>query len=388
MYNRHAVEIISSAELCNSAQAITGALGGMNVEQKADRRDYLNMLDRPAFVARDGVIEQANEAALHCFLTPGTEVENLLLSGKEELSNLKAGSLCLSICVNGITRDAAATIQEDGTFLFHLQDEEDGARFRVLALAAQQLRQPLSEAMGAASLLQEDWEPENEEQDHRMWEINRSLYRILRQVSNMTELSHLSSGIRGNRETTEGCSYFTEIFEKAAALAEHSGKKIIWSVPEKRFFLPLDRDRVERAVYNLLSNALRYTPKGGRIRISLEVGERVILVKILDKGEGLSAAVRENLFFRFRREPGLEDERSGLGLGLQLVYRVAALHGGTLMVCPGPEGGTMSVLTLGKNLPAGQPLRSPILRVDYSGERDHALVELSGELPSSLYETL
>lgn len=360
----------------------------MNVKQKADSNDYLNMLDRPAFIARDGVIELANEAALNCLLLPGNPVEPMLLSGKEELSSLTSGSLSLAISVNGMMRDAAVTIREDGSCLFCLQDAKDGERFRVLALAAQQMRRPLSEAMGAASLLQEEWEPENDRQDARMREINRSLYQMLRQLSNMTELSRLAVGVRDNQETTEGSSYFAELFEKAAALAEHTGKEISWSVPQKQFFLALDRDRVERAVYNLLSNALRYSPKGSVIRVSLEVEPRKILVKILDKGEGLSNAVLEDLFFRYRREPMPEDGRNGLGLGLQLVYRVAALHGGTLLVCPNPEGGTMSVMTLERKLPAVQPLRSPILRVDYSGERDHALVELSGELPSSLYETL
>lgn len=358
------------------------------MEQTVDQNPVLNMLERPAFLVREGRIIDANGAALQCFLTPGLELGPLLRTGLEELESIGQDTLCLSLLVAGQPRNAVARCDESGSLLFLLDDPEDGESFRALALAAQQLRKPLTEAMGAAALFQEDWESEDPDQTRYMAQINRGLYRILRQVTNMTELGQMNSGVLPRKETTEAAAFFGEIFEKASVLAREAQKEVTFEVPQKQIFISADQTRVERAVYNLLSNALRFTPRGGRIHLSLSETRRHVVIRVQDSGEGLSRAVRDTLFARYRREPGLEDERNGMGLGLQLVRRVAALHGGTLMVGPGKEGGTVAAMTLEKKQPGEQSLRSPILRVDYTGERDHALVELSGELPWNLYEEL
>lgn len=345
----------------------------------------LQMLEHPAFLARDGKIAEANAAAASCFLEPGKALAGLLRTGGEDLEGLHEGSLCLTLDLGTETRNAAARKMDDGSLLFLLDDPEEGEMFRALWLAAQQLRGPLSDAMNAAAAFQENLEEIPAQEQKELSALNRSLYRLLRQVGNMTEIGQLSSGTVSRKETTEVGAFFREIFEKACTLAKEAGKEVVFSVPSRQGFASLDRSRMERAAYNLVSNALRFTPKGGKIVLRLEEAGKRFLLSVQDNGDGLDRAVMANLFSRYRRTPGPEDQRNGLGLGLQLVRKTAAMHGGTLLVCPAEAGGTRAVLSFAKKAPGDASLSSPAFRLDYAGERDHALVELSGELPDDLY---
>ena len=111
----------------------------------------------------------------------------------------------------------------------------------------------------------------------------------------------------------------------------------------------------------------------------------MLYLTVQDTGTGIPEALRGSLFSRYQRQPAIEDGRFGLGLGLVLVRSAAAHHGGTVLV-DSPKGiGTRVTMTLAirQDIPKG--FRSPILRVDYSGERDHGLVELSDVLPAECY---
>ena len=99
-----------------------------------------------------------------------------------------------------------------------------------------------------------------------------------------------------------------------------------------------------------------------------------------------SQEIQQDLFSRYRRAPSVEDGRFGLGLGLLLVRQTAALHGGALLISEAPEGGTIAALSFRRNLPASGAFRSPMADLDYTGCRDHGLVELSRELPRDLYD--
>ncbi len=114
-----------------------------------------------------------------------------------------------------------------------------------------------------------------------------------------------------------------------------------------------DPDRLSQVVGNLLSNAMKFTPSGGRITVQLrEAGGHVVL-KVIDTGQGIPAALLPHVFDRFRQGDSSTTRRAGgLGLGLTLVREIVALHGGAVSASSaGQDRGSTFVVTL----PAAQP---------------------------------
>ena len=136
---------------------------------------------------------------------------------------------------------------------------------------------------------------------------------------------------------------------------------------------------------NLLSNAAKFTPRGGHIAASLTRQGRMLRLCIQDSGSGIADSVRGSVFRRYLRQPAIEDSRYGLGLGMVMIRAAASHHGGAVLIDRPPQGGTRVTVTLAIRQNPVSQLRSPLLKVDYAGERDHALIELSDVLPAEYY---
>jgi two-component system, OmpR family, sensor histidine kinase QseC len=102
-----------------------------------------------------------------------------------------------------------------------------------------------------------------------------------------------------------------------------------------------DGPALESLVRNLLDNALRYTPEGGRVHVALEHGEGIARLDVEDSGPGIAPEARQRVFERFHREPGNGVE--GSGLGLSIVREVLALHRGAVQLDDSPELGGLRV---------------------------------------------
>ena len=194
-----------------------------------------------------------------------------------------------------------------------------------------------------------------------------------------------AASVSSHQELIEITGVFREIFEKAGAMLESIGIRLDYRGPETTFYSLADIQELERAVLNLLSNAAKFTPQGGHIAASLTRQGRMLRLCIQDSGSGIADSVRGSVFRRYLRQPAIEDSRYGLGLGMVLVRSAAAHHGGAVLIdCP-PQGGTRVTVTLAIRQDPVSQLRSPLLKVDYAGERDHALIELSDVLPAEFY---
>ena len=112
-------------------------------------------------------------------------------------------------------------------------------------------------------------------------------------------------------------------------------------IPER---LPIEGDgaRLQQVVNNLVSNAIKYTPRKGIIRVTAVVGDAEAILSVSDNGRGIPPDQLESIFERFTQ---LDQRSEGLGVGLPLVRELVALHGGTVRVeSPGPgRGSTFTV---------------------------------------------
>lgn len=120
--------------------------------------------------------------------------------------------------------------------------------------------------------------------------------------------------------------------KKSIALeVEGGGEKLSGETDKNRLLLSHDRKWTEEAVYNLLDNAVKYTPEGGRVTLCVEKKEIFTEIHVRDTGKGIALERQAQIFTRFYREPEVQD-LEGLGIGLYLTRKIAELQGGYVEV--------------------------------------------------------
>lgn len=346
------------------------------MEQVKDSPGLLELLPHPGFLVQENIIVRVNASAAAMQVAVGTPIGELLDGCREDYEGFSGGCLYLTLSLSGALLGACALRMEAGD-VFLLDSGQEDAVLQSLALASRQLRLPLSNIMISAESLFSQL-PESPEAQEAAARLNRGLYQLLRLVGNMSDAD---SGLT-RRETLSIGGVFDEIFEKAGTLCQQAGFHLEYSGLKEDIYAIADRQQLERAVYNLLSNAMKFSPAGSTITAWLTRRGRKLCLQIQDAGEGILPA---DLFHRYLRQNTLEDSRFGMGLGMVLVRACAASHGGTVLVNTPEGGGTRVTMTLTLRQNADDILHSPTLRLEYTGGRDSALIELSQQLPWELY---
>lgn len=346
-------------------------------------QNLLEMIDRPAFTVWDGIITQRNEMAKNRQIPLDIPVGKLMPEDCQAYQNYHGGILYLTLQIGWI-RCGATVVRQDGQDIFLLDRDADQAQLQTLSLAAQQLRVPLSNVMTVADCLFPELSEET--QKTQAAQMRHALFQLMRLISNMADAERYTGLDAPNYENTELCTFLREIFEKADASLQDTHVSVQFSYPDKPIFTIVDRERLERAVYNLISNAVKFSRPGGCVTATLTKSGKLACLTVEDQGDGISSHVQSTLFHRYMREPAIEDSRFGLGLGMTLVRSAAAIHGGTVLL--EQANGTRVAMTLAIRKQAPGTLRSPQMRIgDYAGGRDLGLVEFSDSLPSSSYQT-
>ena len=336
----------------------------------------LELMLRPAFCVSGGKITKINGAAASYLLSEGMDILPLLAAGAEEYQAFEGGCLYLTLSL-GSQRVGATVIPTDGGHLFLLEQPGDRTELNALSLAARELRGPLNGMSVAASRLS-DAEPEH------LAQLNRRMYQMMRIVSNMSDAAQYCQAGAGQMEGVEICAWLEELLSKAALQLKEAGIALHYTLPNTPIYALADTEKLERAVYNLISNAAKHTSPGGQIVAQLMHRGRLYL-SVTDEGDGIDNGVLGNVYTRYLRTPAVTDGPEGIGLGMVLVRSVATIHGGTVLI-DRPQGkGTRVTMTIQLRQNGNIPLRSPVLRIDYAGERDHGLQELADVLPARLY---
>ena len=327
-------------------------------------KKLLALINRPAFCAENGRITALNPAARSLALSEETDLWELLADGRDAYTEFSGGCLSLVLTLPGGTVPAEVTLLDRG-HLFTLEPETAVDDLRLLSLAAQALREPLADVMALADELPEDTA-------HRA-ELNRGLHRLLRIVGNMTPTPSFRP------EMIELNALLREVWDGAQPACDARGIRFVFTPSPAPVYITADGVMLTRAIHNLLSNSMKFSP-ARELRLELRRSGGICRIRFLDPG----AVLPSDPFTRYLREPGLEDPRSGLGMGLRVVRHAAAAHRGTVLMTAAGEGGVLTEL----RLPIRQDtvVRSDRLRISYTGERSALLVELSDVLPPKFYK--
>jgi signal transduction histidine kinase len=251
------------------------------------------------------------------------------------------------------------------------------SQFQSLSLTAMQLREPLSALMA----INEHILPSAGSEYAAM--ANRRLHQMLRIIGNMSDAPRYTDPDCCHKEYTEVCGFLEELLEKAEGLMQHIGIRIQSNIPRENIYTLLDREQLERAVYNLLSNAAKFGQGSGDIQFQLVRRGQKLYLSVQSSG---AASAAGSFYDRFLREPTLEDPTQGTGLGMVLIRSAAAQHGGTVLVDQPENQGIRVTMTMAIRENKQSIVRSPLIRVDYAGGRDHRLIELSDSLPATAFD--
>lgn len=353
------------------------------MDQFHNAMEMLDLIMPPAFCVHEGRIVKVNSAAAALLIETGADIQSLLHTGAEEYAAFPGGCLYLTLSVAGQNVGASVTRME--VFDVFCLEQETDSQLQALALAARELREPLANLMIIADRAFPETCSDDDKAQEQVSHMNRSLFQMLRILNNMSDAQAYAAGTDSRQEVRNICAVLDEIFCNAATLTGHTAVSLQYTGLAESIYTPVDVQKLERMVFNILSNAIKFTPSEGTIDAKLTRREKKLYLSVCDSGSGVAEQVKSSLFTRYLREAGLEDRRYGLGLGMVLIRSIAAQHGGTVLVEHPENSGTRVTVSFAIR-PGDATLRSPRLRVDYTGERDHGLVELSDVLPARLYD--
>lgn len=211
----------------------------------------------------------------------------------------------------------------------------------------------------------------------------QSYYRILRLANNLSDAALLDQPIRAKLRNDDIVGFCRDTLRQARLPAELLGLALEFRCAKSSHIIAMDRERLKRLLLNLLSNAFKFTPKGGRILLEVRVEAQQVALLLSDTGCGIAPELLETVFDRYRHTDRVDPPPHGLGLGLPICRRIVQEHGGSLLLTSRPGEGTTVTVSLPNRKTAVQELSSFI--IDYSGGFNPILLELCDALPKQAF---
>lgn len=231
---------------------------------------------------------------------------------------------------------------------------------RLVRFLLHEIKNPLMGLLGALELALEG----KEELDPGVGELleiaQKSAKRLQALVEQAREYLSLEGGVRLRSERLDLFSLARQAVEEILPLARRKGVELRLRLPERPAWVYGDSNWIFQALLNVLNNAVKYTPKGGRVTVRGVVGREEVGVAVADTGPGIPREEQERVFEPFFRA-STRGEEEGSGLGLALVKRVLEAHGGGVRLRSRLGKGSLFYLYLprprpGERVPAGRLL--------------------------------
>jgi PAS domain S-box-containing protein len=210
-------------------------------------------------------------------------------------------------------------------------EESERRMNEFLAMLGHELRNPLAPIRNALDLMRIRSSGDSTQEWARSV-IDRQLTQLTRLVDDLLDVGRISSGkIALHKEPIEINAAVQRAVEASRPLADASGHTLEVRLSPASLAVDGDLTRLSQAVLNLLTNAIKYTPAGGRIEVDVAREGASAVVRVKDTGLGMSSELIPRVFDLFvQGERSLDRSEGGLGIGLTLVKRLVSLHGGTV----------------------------------------------------------
>jgi PAS domain S-box-containing protein len=223
----------------------------------------------------------------------------------------------------------------------HIKDE-------FLATLSHELRTPLNAILGWTQILMTG-DRNEADLDKGLSTIARNARAQTQIIEDLLDMSRIISGkVRLDVQRIDLAAAVIAAVETTRPAADAKGVRVQTVLDPHAGPVSGDQNRLQQVFWNLLTNAIKFTPRGGRVQVLLERINSHLQVSVIDTGEGMSADFLPHVFDRFRQADASTTRRhGGLGLGLSIVKQLIELHGGSVTVkSDGPQRGSTFVVNL------------------------------------------
>lgn len=223
----------------------------------------------------------------------------------------------------------------------------DRRKDEFLATLAHELRNPLAPISNATRLLRSV--PQEPSLRGAREVIERQVHHLARLVEDLLDVSRISRGkIELRRHPVDLASVVRNAVETSQPLITERAHELSLDLPPDPVLVDVDATRLGQVISNLLNNAAKYTPSGGRIVLSARIESGIVTIRVKDTGIGIDPSLLPTIFDMFvQADNRVERETGGLGIGLTLVRHFVDMHGGSVRAkSDGPNRGSEFVVTL------------------------------------------
>lgn len=246
-----------------------------------------------------------------------------------------------------------AALALDNAILYRDAQHANRLKDEFLATLSHELRTPLNALLGWAQVLRAQL-PEGAVSRRAIDSIDRNAQAQLVLINDLLDVSRVISGkLRVEQKPVDIAAVVSAAIEAIRPAARGREIELAVTVAPLRLEVIGDADRLQQVVWNLASNAVKFTPRGGRVDVIVDEHEEAVRIAVSDTGVGIDPAFLPYVFDRFRQgDCSTTRAQGGLGLGLAIVRHLVDLHGGVVTAeSAGRNQGTRFVVTL----PARQP---------------------------------